>query len=199
MRFPDWLKPKRQRREGNTVVVTLELDTSEVERRLRELGRALGSLGATAGPFRGMVKAAAEAEASMAKMHAAINADMAEGMRRMVRAELNRQEVRQAGLEARYYVRGGLDPTYATPEARDAYVKGILTVGFWDGMGHVRAAAFLRGWVEHHPEPVCECWWTDPSTWLSAASCGYGSGWEPGSQMEWNPDCPVHRPSSGVR
>jgi hypothetical protein len=42
------------------------------------------------------------------------------------------------------------------------------------------------------PEPECECFWTDPSTWLSAVSCGYGSGYEPGSQMEWNPDCPRH-------
>lgn len=40
----------------------------------------------------------------------------------------------------------------------------------------------------------CECFWTPPETWLSAASCGYGSGYEPGSQMEWNPDCPAHRP-----
>lgn len=43
--------------------------------------------------------------------------------------------------------------------------------------------------------PACECYWTDPSTWLSAASCGYGGGYEPGSQMEWNPDCPMHRPN----
>lgn len=38
----------------------------------------------------------------------------------------------------------------------------------------------------------CDCFWTHPSTWLSAASLGYGSGYEPGSQREWNPDCPVH-------
>lgn len=39
---------------------------------------------------------------------------------------------------------------------------------------------------------TCECLVTPESEWLSAASCGYGSGYEPGSQMEWNPDCPVH-------
>lgn len=44
------------------------------------------------------------------------------------------------------------------------------------------------------PDP-CTCPYTDPSTWLSAASCGYGSGYEPGSMQEWNPDCPVHPPS----
>lgn len=40
---------------------------------------------------------------------------------------------------------------------------------------------------------ACTCPYTDPSTWLSAASCGYGSGYEPGSMQEWNPDCPEHR------
>lgn len=37
----------------------------------------------------------------------------------------------------------------------------------------------------------CECW-VPEKYWLSAASCGYGSGYEPGSQMEYNPECPVH-------
>lgn len=41
-------------------------------------------------------------------------------------------------------------------------------------------------------EPECECWMTPSEMWLSAASCGYGSGYEPGSQWEFNPDCPVH-------
>lgn len=38
----------------------------------------------------------------------------------------------------------------------------------------------------------CECWVTPEHMWLSAASCGYGSGYEPGSQIEFNPDCPKH-------
>lgn len=46
--------------------------------------------------------------------------------------------------------------------------------------------------------PLCTCFWTDPSTWLSAASCGYGSGYEPGSQMEWNPDCLAHPPAQAT-
>ena len=44
----------------------------------------------------------------------------------------------------------------------------------------------------------CECWVTPERYWLSAAFCGYGGGYEPGSQVEWNPDCPKHpddRPS----
>lgn len=49
--------------------------------------------------------------------------------------------------------------------------------------------------VPENAAPACECFVTDPSTWLSAASCGYGGGYEPGSQMEWNPDCPAHPPA----
>lgn len=40
--------------------------------------------------------------------------------------------------------------------------------------------------------PACTCPYTPPEMWLSAASCGYGSGYEPGSMQEWDPDCPVH-------
>ena len=43
---------------------------------------------------------------------------------------------------------------------------------------------------------ACICPYTDPSTWLSAASCGYGGGYEPGSMQEWDPDCPAHPPTS---
>ena len=47
---------------------------------------------------------------------------------------------------------------------------------------------------EPKTEPECACTMTPESTWLSAASCGYGSGYEPGSQWEWNPECPAHPP-----
>lgn len=36
-------------------------------------------------------------------------------------------------------------------------------------------------------EPKCECFFTDPKYWTRL-----GSAVEPGSQMEWNPDCPAH-------
>ena len=142
-----------------------------------------------------------------------------------------------SGLEARLYVRGGLDPAYADPVDRDLYVRSLLQGRDYElfiydpppeHLGSL-AAAFLRGWVEcrdlarcervceyaidmgvpeyavsaarqtggcgncAHYQDVCRCWVTPMSQWLSAASCGYGSGYEPGSQMEWNPDCPVHR------
>lgn len=46
--------------------------------------------------------------------------------------------------------------------------------------------------MRHVPEGYgCICFWTDPSTWTR-----YGSAVEPGSQMEPNPECPVHFPES---
>ena len=45
----------------------------------------------------------------------------------------------------------------------------------------------------------CTCPYTPPETWLSAASCGYGGGYEPGSMQEWNPDCPVHPATPAYR
>jgi hypothetical protein len=42
----------------------------------------------------------------------------------------------------------------------------------------------------------CTCFWLPEKYWLSAASLGYGSGYEPGSQMEPNPECPVHFPEN---
>ena len=37
--------------------------------------------------------------------------------------------------------------------------------------------------------PECECFWVDPKYWTT--HCG---AVEPGSQMEWNPECPAHPP-----
>lgn len=42
----------------------------------------------------------------------------------------------------------------------------------------------------------CECWVTPEKYWVSAFSCGYGSGYEPGSQIEYNPECPKHGDST---
>ena len=42
----------------------------------------------------------------------------------------------------------------------------------------------------HKNQPCCTCIPTDPSTWTQ-----YGSAVEPGSQLEPNPDCPLHFPA----
>lgn len=48
------------------------------------------------------------------------------------------------GLAGRYFVRGAMDPLFASPEARDDYARRLAR---WaPGL----AAEFLRGWVEHH-------------------------------------------------
>lgn len=192
MRFPAWLKTKRQRRVGDTLEVTLELDLTAWE---LDMARAMQNMVARSGisvaqlmggaeAFGRIARGATEAGAALLKMQEAVNRDILPVARRMVAAE----EVRQAGLEARYYVRGAMDPTYATPEARDAYVRAMVWTSD-DSFRFDRAASFLRGWVEHHPEPVCACWRTPESMHFV-----YYGATEPGSAWEWNPDCPVHVP-----
>lgn len=73
-------------------------------------------------------------------------------------------EVRVSGLEARYYVRAGADPTYAHPERRDALVRDLLAGEVEDDPLLVfvtpenrrrLAVAALRGWALHRsPEPA---------------------------------------------
>lgn len=57
-------------------------------------------------------------------------------------------EVLAAGIEARAYVRGGMDPLFNEPTARDIYAKGLAR------LSPSVAAAFLRGWAEHHETAV---------------------------------------------
>lgn len=73
---------------------------------------------------------------------------------------LANDEARVAGLWARYYVRGALDPSYATPGLRDALVAVLLS----EDVGHpdthllspenrrLLAVAVMRGWAEHRPQ-----------------------------------------------
>lgn len=50
-----------------------------------------------------------------------------------------------AGREARYYVRGAMDPLYASPVRRDAYAQFLAR---W--VSASAAARFLAGWATHH-------------------------------------------------
>lgn len=78
--------------------------------------------------------------------------------------------VRVAGLEARYAVRGGFDPRYATPEGLDQLVQMIMG-GDADEVGDrdlwlltsesrsLVAAAAIRGWCNSHdPGPAILAW-----------------------------------------
>ena len=42
-------------------------------------------------------------------------------------------------------------------------------------------------------DETCTCFWVDPKLW----TMHYGAA-EPGSQREWNPDCPEHPPASAL-
>lgn len=96
-----------------------------------------------------IVRQLARAAQAAAQLDAAIES-LKEAMRVGALAE-HAERIRDtfttpAGLEGRYYVRGGLDPAYAHPAARDAYVRRLARRGRY---GPLSAAAFLRGWVEH--------------------------------------------------
>lgn len=60
-------------------------------------------------------------------------------------------DILRHGALARCYVLGALDPTYADPAERDAWVRRMAP------HSPTHAAEFLRGWAEHHetiPEPL---------------------------------------------
>ena len=108
-------------------------------------------------PFlRAVQRASAEAAKSLN--------NMAESVRRMGKALAWQHEVRVSGLEARMYVRAGLDPAYASEEALDGLVRLIMrkpsaVLGLGDSLmlgtrDRARlAAAAMRGWAEHRPAP----------------------------------------------
>jgi len=165
--IPPYLSVASQRRVGDAVVVDFRLDTSALER-----------------AFRQIAEQAQRAALSWSRTLA-----------RWGRAYSQRREVYVAGLEGRYYVRGGLDSRYREPEARDALVRALLACEELTPCHLSRkergrvAAAFLTGWVQGQGEAVqeCLCWPTPPEMWTTH----YGAV-EPGSAMEWNPGCPVH-------
>jgi hypothetical protein len=67
-------------------------------------------------------------------------------------ARHHRLEVARAGLEAKFYVQGGLSPEWATPDARDRRVRAIMAGRDTPKEDLARlAAAFLKGWATHRP------------------------------------------------
>lgn len=89
---------------------------------------------------------------------------MAQHVRRMGQAFTRQHEVRISGLEAKMYVRAGLDPQYATEDALHGLVRLLMrkpsaVLGLQEGTMLGRsdrarlAAAAMRGWAEHRPEP----------------------------------------------
>lgn len=95
------------------------------------------------------------------------------------------RERHRARLWGLFYVRGAMDPSYTSPAARDAYVADLLNVRAND-----LAVAFMRGWVEHHPDPLACC-------------CQHHHGepawdeeqgrWRYPVRLNWSYACPVER------
>lgn len=104
------------------------------------------------------VAAMAHAQAAIVKMAAGFDVDgFAAGLNRLrgVMDEVNAQGARAREREldraaTRWYVRGGLHPMFADPEDRDGQVQAMLEQGYPQTL----VVAFIRGWVEHHEDPV---------------------------------------------
>lgn len=120
-------------------------------RALRPVGYAASALVIdTAGAERALTKLAdqvAHAQAAAARLRGSLT---------------RRREIRRAGLEARYYVRGGLDPAYATETARDAEFRRLAERGSVD-----LAVAFAKGWAVHRNGHAETGQWV--GTWMGHA------------------------------
>lgn len=118
-RLPRWLRVRywRPRRQGErTVTVTIAADVSQF----------LAGMEAAS-------KAAADMQAHFGRM-----ADAVIAFARKI-------EVYRAGQRSKYWMRGGLDPIYADPDARDTYSIELLNMELW---GPEMAGAFLEGWFD---------------------------------------------------
>jgi len=166
-RLPDYMTVANQRRVGDTLVVDIHVDTAALERAFSRMAEAIQDMG-----------------------H-----QLRRSLARWGHAQAQRREVWVAGLEGRYYVRGGLDSRYQDPLDRDILVLQLLRgreLGACKLTPKERglvAAAFLTGWVTGQGKDFgeCLCWMTPPEMWTTH----YGAV-EPGSTMEWNPACGVH-------
>lgn len=106
---------------------------------------------------------------------------------RLRRQAREAQEIRLAGLWGMTYTRAAMDPRYATPEALDRLVATLLSTRL-PGCAELAAAA-ITGWVQGHPDPVCNCphekhageWDDDEQRWRHPVT------------MRWSWSCPVER------
>lgn len=142
MMWPSWLR--RRKPAPNPHVITITIDTSAFVAAMKQAAAAMRA------PAFAVALARAKAELkalekSMEQVKAAI--DNRSPSARMAELEARQREVARAGYEARWYVRGGMDPTYAHPDARDQTVRDLADLGCY-----TYAAEFIRGWVTHHEE-----------------------------------------------
>lgn len=89
-------------------------------------------------------------------------AKVAQGIAAFGNALHQQDEVWLSGREARYYVRGGLDPAYSTEEGLSTLVHELMHLPGFTRRNRARmAAAAIRGWCAHqdqHTGPVLVAW-----------------------------------------
>lgn len=198
MRAPAWLRlgrPKPHPTKPNTVTITATVEP--FLEALRQAALSFSQASEAAAQFGRTVRAAYTPTVDTAQVERdrglpVYRTRSAHPMNQALADHLRRRrwetELAITRAETSWYVRGGLAPEYATPEARDAQVRALAVL--MDPPVAARcAAAFLRGWVEHRAETSgeCLCWPTPPHMWTTH----YGAV-EPGSAIERNPDCPAH-------
>jgi hypothetical protein len=137
-----------ERELEQTVTVTLTADTSQFEEAMRKMARSVDQMKVGMGTvmmptMRRMVVLAGEFSVAMDRMMS--------GLPRWAWDDKLR-EVHVAGLEAKMYVRAGLDHEVSTPAALDALIAGISHLPHltYEERAQVMAAAY-RGWVNHRP------------------------------------------------
>lgn len=191
MRAPAWLTLRRNRRQPDlrVVTVTVTADLAGFIAAMTQAAESFGRLGGTAletSPDP-LVQAELDRGLPMIRTHAAH--PMNQALKDHLRRRRWEGELAITRAEAVWYVRGGLDPRYTTPEARDAQVQ-VLGRLMDPPVAARCATAFLRGWVEHRPA-VCECppcpgRGHDGHGMAHCAECCWGTG------VEADPACPVH-------
>jgi hypothetical protein len=144
---------RRHRPAVGTVTVNLGLDTSQFEEAMRRAATALDNMKINIGT-------------AMLPTIARFAADLEQSMRRIQHVmagvppwalDPKLREVHVAGLEAKMYVRAGMDHEVATPEALDRLIRQISHQAHLTPAERAQViAAAYRGWVTHRDGPVPE-------------------------------------------
>lgn len=186
MRAPAWMTIRRNRNQPTPgqVEVTIDVDTSQFAAGQAAAGRSAAqgaqslrllanALNVPMEPLRGARVTHHPANQVLANALANTRATQLRAAKAMV--------LRKAGMEMRWYVQGAMGPQWSDPGARDSQFQRLVKQGRTQD-----ALAFLRGWVEHHPEPELDC----------RRACQYGAdfiGGPNGSVSASERPCGMHR------
>lgn len=150
MMWPAWLR--RRKPAPNPHIITITIDTSAFVAAMEQAAAATRAMSVAmrapvfAQALARITREFADQQRTAERVRRAINDTKARNTR-LAHGNARADQVYRAGLEARWYVRGGMDPAYAHPDARDHMVRDLAGIGC-----HTYAAEFIRGWVTHHEE-----------------------------------------------